>query len=141
MDEGQVRAMRQQRTLLLVGTLAALMAAGSVAGQGQYGFLRNTPTAAFNAKDWDLLRNAVRDAVENDASKDPVEWKNPDNGHSGKVTAAKAFESEDGRNCRKVLIESTAGGYSGTTKYDLCRYEDGIWREIDSGAPFTNSAQ
>jgi len=133
--------MRHTDTSLLLGVLAALIAAVPAAGQGQYGFLRDTPTAAFNAKDWDLLRNAVRDAVENGASGDPVEWKNPDNGHSGKVTAARAFESEEGRNCRKVLIESTAGGHSGTTKYDLCRYEDGIWREIDSGAPFTNSVR
>jgi surface antigen len=130
--------MRHQGTRSLIGALAALLAAVSVAAQGPCGFLRDTPAAALNAKDWQLLRNAVRDAVEQDASAKPVEWKNPDNGHSGRVAATKAFESDEGRDCRKVLIESSAGGRSGTTKYDLCLYDDGIWREIDSGVPFTD---
>lgn len=120
-----------QRLLVLALLCASPLAL--VEAQSSLSFLKDAPAGHFNQKDWDLLRGAMREALEgtDDA---PKLWENNENGHSGKVTAVKRYTAE-GRDCRRLQFENQADGPTNRSHYELCRDPDGSWREVSSGMP------
>ena len=97
---------------------------------------RDMPMGYLDKDDWQLVRNAVSEVVEGTAPGLKREWKNSRNGHSGAVTSLKSFKS-DGRDCHLIQIDNSAAGRTATSRYNVCRDADGVWRESSSGAPFT----
>ena len=107
-------------------------------GAGNFDFLVHSPVAYLTAEDWTLLRETVAAVVTGDKSATDKGWENAKNGHSGKVTSLKAARAKDGRNCRVLRIDIRAGGYDGSSRYIVCRDDDAVWRDIESGLAFTD---
>jgi len=59
-----------------------------------------------------------------------VEWRNPDNGHSGYVTPTKTFKSEEGRYCREYTHTIMVGGQQEKAYGKACRKPDGQWQIV-----------
>ena len=57
---------------------------------------------------------------------DPVTWENPKTRHSGSVDTLDTFEL-DGRPCRTVRIQTSAGGTTGTADYRMCKNDQADW--------------
>jgi surface antigen len=114
-----------------VGTVAAI-------AQGNLGFLTKMPAGNFDANDWTLLKGAVRDvlnATEQDAAR---AWRNDSTGHGGNVRVVKSYKDDDGKPCRQVQVDSSAGGRKNSSMLNACRDTDGVWRATD-GTPLTFS--
>jgi hypothetical protein len=52
------------------------------------------------------------------------------------VTTIKKYTSE-GKDCRTLRFDTEAGGRKGRQQYKACHDTDGVWREVSSGAPFS----
>lgn len=98
------------------------------------------PAGYLNERDIALMQDAVVGVLEDETEKTARDWSNSESGHSGKVTSMRAFQSE-GRPCKKVQIENSAGGYKSSMRYDICLYPDGNWRDAESGVPFGKATQ
>lgn len=121
-------------TLLRRGALAALTLAGSAAlAQSNLGFLRDTPLSRFNEEDLRLLREAGEGVLRSDEPTATRAWRNDKTRHSGSVTLVRRFAFES-RDCRRLRVDSRAGGMQGTTHLSVCRSgSDGPWA-IDTRA-------
>lgn len=118
-------------------TVASLIAAPAISlAAGGYGSMRSMPAGYFDKQDLSLLESAVVGVLEDEGADAKRSWSNSKNGHSGTITALRAFRSPDGRPCKKVQIDNSAEGYKSSTKYDVCLHEDGNWREAESGVLF-----
>jgi|GEM_PF-2462298 len=102
-------------------------------GQGNLGFLGDTPIGHFSNDDWQLLRKAVTEVLNDSSATATQSWKNDVSGHSGEVRTLKVYRSDDGRDCKLLRVDNLASGYSGSTQYNVCRDEKGSWR--DAGRP------
>jgi surface antigen len=92
-----------------------------------WNFLRYAPTNHFTEQDWELLRQAGREALAQGADGDIQGWNNPDTGAYGTIQPLDTTERE-GMTCRRVVIYNNAGGASGTSRFTFCKQEDGTWR-------------
>jgi surface antigen len=108
---------------------------------GGYGALQSMPSGYFDKADLSLLQVAVVGVLEDASAAATRNWSNTKNGHSGKVTALRTFQTDDGRPCKKVQIDNSAEGYKSSTRYDVCLHQDGNWREAESGVPFGKATQ
>ena len=115
------------------GRNAAAMAQGN-----SLGFLARTPAANFDATDWSLLKGAVRDVLNAEDVGSARAWHNDANGHGGRVQVVKNYKDEDGRQCKQVQTDNTAGGYKNTYMLKACRDSGGVWHAED-GTPLTFS--
>lgn len=122
------------RRLLFLVTLSACSL--MLEAQSNLRFLKDAPAGQFNQKDWSLLQSAIRDALAEEGESTPKTWRNEDNGHSGTVTTIKKYTSE-GKSCRQLQFDSEAEGRKGRQHYKVCHEADGVWREVSSGAPFS----
>jgi surface antigen len=104
--------------------------------QSNLAFLKDAPAGQFNQKDWSLLQAAISEALADEGERTPKAWRNEDNGHSGTVTTVKKYTS-DGKSCRQLQFDSEAGGHKGRQQFKACHEADGVWREVSSGAPFS----
>ena len=92
-------------------------------------FMEFSPSAFFTDKDWELLREAARDALNNHADGETRTWKNPNNGHHGSIRMIRTFE-DFGTDCRQVKVSNEAGNVSATRLVDLCRNKEGRWKIV-----------
>jgi surface antigen len=98
--------------------------------------MQGMPAGYFNEIDLGLLRDAVVGVLEEAQADATRSWSNSKNGHSGKVTSLRAFQTSDGRPCKTVRIDNSAEGYRSSMKYDVCLAPDRQWREAEFGLPF-----
>jgi surface antigen len=113
-----------------------IVAPAITSAAGGYGALRNMPAGYFNERDMSLMQDAVVGVLEDASAKVTRTWNNSQNGHSGTVMSLRAFQSTDGKRCKKVQIENAAEGYKSSASYDICLNSDGSWREAESGLAF-----
>jgi surface antigen len=101
--------------------------------QGQTGLrsFLGTTAAKMDDADWELLRSAALDVLNDPGANASKSWNNSANDHHGTVTLLKSYDSPDGRPCKRLRLDSVAGGQQGTVSYNVCRSTDGKWR-IDS---------
>ena len=91
------------RAAMRVAGLVTLLLA-SPAGFGfNLGFLRDAPASRFTERDWELVKGAVEQALSDAADGETVDWKNPDSGHLGSVTALKTTQQQ-GMACRTLWL-------------------------------------
>ncbi len=90
-------------------------------------WLEFSPVKYFTEKDWELLRQAARTALEDKADGESVKWRNEESGHYGSMTPISRLQV-DGRPCRDLVIRNFAGGVNGGGTYRICRMEDGDWK-------------
>jgi surface antigen len=90
-------------------------------------FLNSAPASNFDDKDWQLLRQAVSDLLDNAEHGDTGTWKNQENGHHGELVLIKTYEAY-GTTCRRVKITNEAGDFRATSVRDLCKDKAGEWK-------------
>jgi surface antigen len=114
-----------------------LIAAPVMSGVGDgYNVLRRMPAGHMDERDLSLLQDAVVGVLEDESAKATRSWNNSKNGHSGKVTSLRVFQTAEGRPCKKVQIDNAAKGTKSSMRYDVCLHPDGNWREAESGVLF-----
>ncbi len=117
---------------ILLVALGLLVSAPIVAMD--WSFLRHAPVSHFTDKDWDLMREAGREALANAPDGDTVEWSNPDTAAFGTIQPLNTYESE-GTTCRRTEVHNNAGGVSGTSRFDFCQQADGNWQVAPKTPP------
>jgi surface antigen len=106
------------------GKVAATMA-GAVVG----GIVGNEIGRSLDQRDRELARQAEFDAWERGPPRQPVRWRNPDNGRYGEIVAEDYYERGSYR-CRdfvhRVWIDDRPQSMRGTA----CRNPDGTWTQV-----------
>jgi surface antigen len=116
--------MRKRLFWIGLGVLVSLPVAAM-----NWSFLRHAPVSHFTEKDWDLLRQAGREALANAPDGDTVGWSNPDSGAFGTVQPLNTYKSQ-GMTCRRTEVYNSAGGVTGTSRFEFCQQEDGTWQVV-----------
>jgi surface antigen len=129
MTNSSLRWLRAVTACLIAGPTVSSAAGG-------YGTIDSMPAGHFDERDLALLQDAVVGVLEDERADATRSWSNEKSGHSGKVTSYRAFQSAEGRPCKKVQIDNSAEGYKSSMRYDVCLNEDGLWRDAASGVPF-----
>ena len=112
---------------LFVGAVAGAAALPSSAS-AQIGFnLWRSGDADLSSEDLQLLRHAVREALNAGVQDATVAWTNPDSGFSGDATLLRAFEADDGDPCGDVKVTIARRGQATELNLTLCQREDGTW--------------
>lgn len=105
----------------------ALACLVSVGHASNYGFLESAPASNFDDRDWELLRQAVGDLLDNAEDGGSGSWKNEENGHDGELVLIRTYENY-GTTCRRLRITNEAGDFRATSVRDLCKAKDGEWK-------------
>ncbi|HEY5703112.1 MAG TPA: RT0821/Lpp0805 family surface protein [Gammaproteobacteria bacterium] len=92
-------------------------------------WLDKSPAGKFNEKDWNMLKSATNELLDNGTDGDMREWSNEESGNSGKIKIISSSES-DGKRCRKVAFLNIAGNYglSSRSVQIMCKQPDGKWK-------------
>lgn len=93
-------------------------------------FLEFSPSAMFTEKDWELLRSAARNLLDNHKDGESVSWENDENGHNGKLTALRTYE-DFGTTCRRIRVFSDAVEVSATRAVNMCKNKEGLWKILN----------
>jgi surface antigen len=96
-----------------------------------YAFLKYAPERYFQDSDWQLMQEAVQEALDTRADGESVQWANQATGCSGTVTALKAVPSESGKDCRSARIANRAPKATSESEHRFCRDEGGDWKVAD----------
>lgn len=111
--------------------LAAIIAAAPYATHASnMRFLEFSPSAYFTEKDWDLVRGAATDLLDNHADGESTSWKNEENGHNGKLTVLDTY-AEFGTTCRRMKVFSDAVEVSATRVVNMCKNKKGEWKILN----------
>jgi len=102
-------------------------ALGAVAG----GFIGNKIGKNMDDTDKMMAERTSSKALEYSPSGKAVEWKNPDNGHSGYITPTKTYTNpNNGRYCREYTQVVNIGGQMEKAYGKACRQPDGQWEVV-----------
>lgn len=93
-------------------------------------FLEFSPSAYFTEKDWELLRAAARDLLDNRKDGESVAWKNEENGHNGTLEVLNTY-ADFGTTCRRLKVFSDAIEVSATRVVNLCKNKEGEWKILN----------
>lgn len=93
---------------------------------GNLRWLEYSPVRFFTDKDWELAKDAAREALNNREDGQVVEWNNPDSNNHGSLTP-NATRTKDGRTCRDLVIKNYANNLEGGATYEFCQKPDGKW--------------
>ena len=108
----------------------AVAAAPAFALASNMRFLEFSPSAFFTEKDWDMVRDAATDLLDNRADGDSVSWKNEENGYNGKLTILDTY-AEFGTTCRRMKVFSDAIEVSATRIVNMCKNKKGEWKILN----------
>lgn len=92
-------------------------------------FLESAPAGQFDDRDWELLREAVVELLDDADDGATGTWKNENNGHHGELVLIRSYE-EFGTICRRVKITNEAGDFKATSMRDLCKDKEGKWKVL-----------
>jgi len=120
------RHARRAALALLLAALAVLPRPRAL-GQGNLGFLRDTPFAHFRGDDSKLMRQAAMTVLKDAKPGSTQSWQNPATGNSGTVTLDQMFTGTSGRPCGLLTIASRTRQVSGSSQMTVCQRQDGQW--------------
>ena len=106
------------------GKVAATLA-GAVVG----GIVGNEIGRKLDQRDRELARQAEYDAWESGPPRQPVRWRNPDNGRYGEIIAEDYYYRGPQR-CRDFLHRVWIDGRPQTMRGTACRNPDGTWTQV-----------
>ena len=107
------------------GNVAATLA-GAVIG----GIVGNNIGKSLDARDRELAAKAEDDAWENGPPRQPVRWRNPDNGRYGEIVSEDYYERGPTL-CRNFVHRVWIDGRPQAMRGTACRSPDGTWRQVD----------
>ena len=119
--------MTTYRSLVAILVGASMSTFSMLAEAQGFGWLRNSPVAAFTDDDWTAMRAATREAMDEGEEGETFGWYNEATGASGAITLREASEHE-GKKCRSAKFFNSADSMTGTSIHRLCRIADGSWR-------------
>jgi surface antigen len=93
-------------------------------------FLEFSPSASFTEKDWELLKAAADDLLDNHKDGESVTWKNEESGFNGKLTVLRTFR-DFGTICRRMKVFSDALTVSATRLVNMCKNKEGLWKILN----------
>ena len=106
------------------GKVAATLA-GAVVG----GIVGNEIGRSLDQRDRELARQAEFDAWERGAPRQPVRWRNPDNGRYGEVIPEAPYK-RGAVDCRDFVHRVYIDGRPQTMRGTACRNNDGTWTQV-----------
>jgi surface antigen len=106
------------------GKVAATMA-GAVVG----GIVGNEIGRSLDQRDRELARQAEFDAWERGPPRQPVRWRNPDNGRYGEIVAEDYYDRGSYR-CRDFVHRVWIDGRPQAMRGTACRNPDGTWTQV-----------
>lgn len=71
-------------------------------------------------------RYCTGQVLEHAQDRQPITWRNPDDGHSYEMTPTKSYQRA-GSYCRQYTTKSTLNGKSQQVNGTACRQNDGTW--------------
>lgn len=92
-----------------------------------WSWLESSPIEAFTDSDWVKLKESAREVLNNGNDGDTATWINEDTGYSGSITPLNTIVN-NGMTCRKTKFFNSANGMTGSSKFLLCKQEDGKWK-------------
>jgi surface antigen len=106
---------------------AACLLAAALPGYAVWHWMRGAAVTDFSDSDWELLKEAARDMLDNLPDREQVNWSNPDTGNRGSLIVLATF-THDGKVCRRAAMRNlTFRGRDEKAAYSLCQQEDGEW--------------
>lgn len=90
-------------------------------------FMKDAPVANMDDEDRQILRETAKDALENKADGEMVDWENTNSGHFGKITVVDTHKDYD-TVCRTVHFVNSAGDKIGQATFRACKADDDTWR-------------
>jgi surface antigen len=106
------------------GKVAATLA-GAVVG----GIVGNEIGRSLDQRDRELARQAEFDAWESGPPRQPVRWRNPDNGRYGEIIAEDYYYRGPAR-CRDFVHRVWIDGRPQAMRGTACRNPDGTWTQV-----------
>ena len=113
------------------GLLAAATGGGSTgiaAGVLLGGLTGGAVGNSLDNEDRRLMKRASHRALETSRTGTSTVWRNPDSGHSGRITPTRTIERADGSFCREYQQTITIDGKEESGFGRACRQPDGSWR-------------
>jgi surface antigen len=118
----------QCRAAVAAGGILSVWACACALGQN-LGFLKDSPIGTLTDADVSMMRGAIAATLQGTDSGTYRTWQNPETGSSGKITMMSKFNTQDGRECRKLRVEThTRRGGDGASTVSMCRTGDGDWK-------------
>ena len=93
-------------------------------------FLEFSPSASFTDRDWELVKAAADDLLDNHKDGESVTWKNEESGFNGKLTVLNTFR-DFGTTCRRMKVFSDAIMVSATRVVNVCKNKEGVWKILN----------
>jgi surface antigen len=107
------------------GGKVASTLAGAVVG----GIVGNEIGRSLDQRDRELARQAEFDAWERGPPRQPVRWRNPDNGRYGEIIAEDYYDRGSYR-CRDFIHRVWIDGRPQSMRGTACRNPDGTWTQV-----------
>jgi surface antigen len=103
---------------------------GAAGGAILGGLAGSTIGRQLDERDAMIANQTAQRAFETAPPGQPLPWQNPDNGHSGYVTAQAPYQQPDGVYCREYTQTVVINGQKQTAYGHACRQPDGSWRIV-----------
>jgi surface antigen len=103
--------------------------AATLAGAAVGGIVGNEIGRSLDERDRELARQAEFDAWERGPPRQPVRWRNPDNGRYGEVIAEDYYYRGSSR-CRDFIHKVYIDGRPQAMRGTACRNPDGTWTQV-----------
>jgi surface antigen len=103
-------------------------------------FLEDSAVSKMTDADTEVLRSAMRKALDDTPDGQSRRWENPATGARGVLTPLDTFDL-DGVTCRKLELSNEIGGVSGRSVFDFCRQADGTWKIPAKGSTAAPTSQ
>src|SRR6476661_8578249 len=114
---------------LLVTACANNQEGGTAIGAMVGGIIGNEIGRSLDQRDRELARQAEFDAWERGAPRQPVRWRNPDNGRYGEIIV-EDYHYRSGAQCRDFVHRVWIDGRPQAMRGTACRNPDGTWTQV-----------
>lgn len=116
--------------ILALAALASITMFSQALSASQLRWLNYSPVRYFTDQDWEIAKNAARDALNEGEDGVTVNWNNPDSKNYGSLTPLSTSQ-KNGRTCRELKIENHANNMDGSAVYEFCQKPDGKWGAVE----------
>lgn len=84
---------------------------------------------SLDESDRQMIGHTTQSTLETVPSYEPTQWRNPDSGHYGEVSAGPVYQN-NGMDCRPYTQTIFVDGRAETARGRACRQNDGTWKVI-----------